>query len=74
MDIRVINKNKEIVNVSRLSITVQGKWLIGLTERGETVRIEEYESKEEAQDRLEAFGMAIEAAMENKQENVLIKT
>jgi hypothetical protein len=74
MDIRVINKAKEIVNVSRLSITTQGKWLIGLTERGETVRIEEYESKEEAQDRLEAFGMKIEAAMENKQENVLIKT
>lgn len=74
MDIRVINKAKEIINVSRLSITTQGKWLIGLTERGETVRIEEYESKEEAQDKLEAFGMEIEAAMENKQENVLIKT
>ena len=47
MDIRIINKKDEIINVTNLSIMCMDKWLVGMNDEGEIVRIEEHESKEE---------------------------
>lgn len=74
MDIRVINKNNEIINVTNLSIMAQGKWMVGMNDRGETVRIEEYENKEGAQDALERMSLAVEIAVEKDKENMLVRT
>lgn len=53
MDVRIVNKKREIVNVSELSVGLMGKWLVGRNERKEVVQIEEYESEEEAKKVLE---------------------
>lgn len=73
MDIRIINKNDEIVNVTSLSILSMDKWLVGMNDKGETIRIEEYESKEEAKENLKKLGLAIEEAHEREVKNFLIR-
>lgn len=74
MDIRVINKANEIINVSSLSIKTSGKWLIGIDSGNNIVQIEEYGSEEEAENRLEAFGYAIEEGNRQKLESIVIRT
>lgn len=49
MDIRVINKKNEIINVSNKSIKRSGKWLIGIDSRGEVEQIEKFSSEEKAE-------------------------
>ena len=74
MDIRIINKNYEIINVNNLSIMTMDKWLVGMNDRMETIKIEEYENKEKAKDRLIALGAAIEDAYGRNVKNLLIRT
>lgn len=74
MDIRIINKKDEIINVTNLSIICMDKWLVGMNDKGETIRIEEYESKEEAKENLKKIGLAIEEAHEREVKNFLIRT
>ena len=74
MDIRVINKANEIINVSSLSIKTSGKWLIGMDSRKNVVQIEEYGSEEEAENRLKAMGYAIEEGNRQKLESIVIHT
>lgn len=74
MDIRIINKKDEIINVTNLSIMCMDKWLVGMNDEGEIVRIEEYESKEEAKENLKKIGLAIEEAHEREVKNFLIRT
>lgn len=74
MDIRIINKNDEIINVTSLSIMTMSNWLVGMNDEGEIVRIEEYESKEEAKENLKKLGLAIEEAHEREVKNFLIRT
>lgn len=50
MDIRIINREGELINVSRLSLKVIGRSLIGISERQEVVNVETYESEEEARE------------------------
>lgn len=74
MDIRIINKDNEIINVTNLSIMTSANWLIGMNDKGETVRIEQYESKEEAKDNLEKLGMVLEEAHKDNVTDFLIRT
>ena len=46
MDIRIINREGELINVSRLSLKVIGRSLIGINEKQEVVNVETYESEE----------------------------
>lgn len=50
MDIRIINMEGELINVSRLSLKVIGRSLIGINERQEVVNVETYESEEIAKE------------------------
>lgn len=50
MDIRIINRDGELINVSRLSLKVIGRSLIGISEKQDVVNIETYESEEEARE------------------------
>lgn len=48
MDIRIINREGELINVSRLSLKVIGRSLIGISEKQDVVNVETYESEEMA--------------------------
>lgn len=48
MDIRIINRDGELINVSKLSLKVIGRSLIGISEKQEVVNVETYESEEKA--------------------------
>ena len=48
MDIRVIDKRR-VVNVSRLSLEVQGKYVVGLTDEGKVVNVKGCYDKQEAE-------------------------
>lgn len=48
MDIRIINRDGELINVSRLSLKVIGRSLIGIDEEKNVVNVESYGSEEEA--------------------------
>ena len=75
MDIRVINKKNEIVNLSNMDkIMVSGKWIVGINDKGECMQIEEFESEEEAKERLEGLGRAIEYASESELEGMVLRT
>lgn len=74
MDIRIINKKDEIINVTNLSIMCMDKWLVGINDRLETTKIEEYGDKEEAKENLKKIGLAIEEAHEREVKNFLIRT
>lgn len=50
MDIRIINREGELINVSRLSLKTIGRNLIGIDEKQEVVNVETYESEEEARE------------------------
>ena len=50
MDIRIINSNGELMNVSRLSLKVVKSSLIGIDEEKNVVNVETFESEEEARD------------------------
>lgn len=50
MDIRIINRDGELINVSRLSLKVIGRSLIGISEKQEVVNVETYESEEKARE------------------------
>jgi ArsR family metal-binding transcriptional regulator len=73
MDIRVINGEGEIVNVSRMHITVNNQYLIALTEdMKSTITIERCKDEEEATQFLRWIKEAIKCAMEEESDNVLI--
>lgn len=73
MDIRVINGEGEIVNVSRMHIAVNGQYLIALTEdMKSTITIERCKNEEEAKTFLRWIKEAIKCAMEEESDNILI--
>ena len=49
MDIRIINKDRKIVNVSRLSLEAQGKYVVGLTDEQKQVLVESCLDEQEAE-------------------------
>lgn len=50
MDIRIINREGELINVSKLSLKVIGRSLIGISEKQEVVNVETYENEKEARE------------------------
>ena len=49
MEIRVINSNGELVNISNMAIvSTSGRWIIGIDNSGESTRIERFKSDEDA--------------------------
>ena len=50
MDIRIINREGELMNVSRLSLKIIGRSLIGIDEARNVVNVETYESEGEAKE------------------------
>ena len=74
MDIRIINKNNEIMNISQLSIMTMDNYIVGMNDKMEIIKIEKYGDKEEAKDRLIALGNAIEIASEKDLKAIIIRT
>lgn len=73
MDIRVINSDGEVINVSRMHIMARNVFLIGLTEdMSKEIPIERCRSKEEAIAYLDAVKGAIKEGQEENVESVLI--
>ena len=72
MDIRFINREGNIVNVTNLSILREGMYLIGMNERGNKIVMEKYESEEEAKDKIRIIGNNIIIATRNGEEAITI--
>lgn len=49
MDIRIINSDRKIVNVSRLSLEAQGRYVVGLTDEQKQVLVESCLDEQEAE-------------------------
>ena len=73
MDIRIINGEGEIINVTRLHIMARNVFLVGLTEEmDKEIPIERCKSKEEAVFYLDVVKEAIKAGQEENVGSVLI--
>lgn len=73
MDIRVINGEGEIVNVSRMHITKNGQYLVALTEdMQKTITIERCKDEGETAQLLRWIKEAIKSAIEEESNNILI--
>lgn len=73
MDIRIINSEGQVINVSRMHIIARNVFLIGLTENMEKeIPIERCRSKEEAIAYLDAVKDAIKVGQEEQSGSVLI--
>ncbi len=72
MEIRVINKEKAIVNVSSLSIVAEGRYIVGKNERNDVIVVEKFGSEEEAEEAMEKVIWVIEKANEVNKESVIL--
>lgn len=73
MDIRIINSDGEVINVSRMHIMARNVFLIGLTEdMSKEIPIERCRSKEEAIAYLDAVKGAIKEGQEEQSGSILI--
>jgi hypothetical protein len=72
MDIRVINSDRKIVNVSRLSLEAQGKYVVGLTDEQKQVLVESCLDEQEAERLMESLIECIKKAHKNNEKDILI--
>ena len=73
MDIRLINGDGDIMNASRLHITVRGNYLVGLTEdMNKEVLLERCKTEEEALANLDGIKGVIKEAIETGSDHILI--
>lgn len=72
MEIRVINKEKAIVNVSSLSIMAEGRYIVGKNERNDVIVVEKFGSEEEAEEVMEKVIWVIEKANEVDKESLIL--
>lgn len=73
MDIRIINGDGNIMNISRMHLEARDKYLIALTEDvNQEVLIETCRNEEEAEQFLNWIKEAIKTALEEESDNVLI--
>lgn len=72
MDIRFINREGNIVNVTNLSILREGMYLIGMNERGNKIVMEKYDNEEEAKEKIRIIGNNIIIATRNGEETITI--
>lgn len=63
MDIRIIDeRNKRVVNVSRLSLEVQGKYVVGLTDEQKQVLVKGCYDEQEAERLMDRIIVGIKSA------------
>lgn len=74
MDIRIINSENEIINVTDLSIKVIKDSLVGINEKQEVIPIQKYESEEKAKELLETMGEIITTATKQQQKSIIIRS
>ena len=72
MDIRIINKDRKIVNVSRLSLEAQGRYVVGLTDEQKQVLVESCLGEEEAKRLMESLIECIKKAHKEEDRDILI--
>ena len=72
MDIRVINSDRKIVNVSRLSLEAQGRYIVGLTDEQKQVLVESCLDEQEAERLMERLIECIREAHKNDDKDILI--
>ncbi len=72
MDIRIINRDGELINVSRLSLKVIGRSLIGIDEENNVVNVESYESEEKAREVLKKIVDLIWIKHKDRESNAII--
>ena len=72
MDIRFINREGNIVNLTNLSILREGRYLIGMNERGDKIVAEKYESEEEAKEKIRIIGNNLITATQIGEEVITI--
>lgn len=72
MDIRVINSNRKIVNVSRLSLEAQGRYVVGLTDEQKQVLVESCLDEQEANRLMESLIECIKKAHKEEDKDILI--
>lgn len=72
MDIRIINKDRKIVNVSRLSLEAQGRYVVGLTDEQRQVLVESCLDEQEAERLMEKMIECIKKAHKNNEKDILI--
>ncbi len=72
MDIRIINRDGELINVSRLSLKVIGRSLIGIDEEKNVVNVESYESEEKAREVLKKIVDFIWIKQKDSESNAII--
>lgn len=73
MDIRVINSDRKIVNVSRLSLEAQGKYVVGLTDEQKQVLVESCLDEQEADRLMEKMIEDIKESYKKGVNNILIE-
>lgn len=72
MDIRVINSDRKIVNVSRLSLEAQGKYVVGLTDEQKQVLVESCLDEQEAERLMGIIIECIKRAHKKENKDILI--
>lgn len=73
MDIRVINSDRKIVNVSRLSLEAQGRYVVGLTDEQKQVLVESCLDEQEAKRLMERLIEDIKESYKKGVNNILIE-
>jgi len=74
MDIRLIDeKNRRVVNVSRLSLEVRGNTVVGLTDEGKLVSVKGCYDEQEAGRLMERIMESIEDAYQREMRDLIIK-
>lgn len=72
MDIRIINSDRKIVNVSRLSLEAQGRYIVGLTDEQKQVLVESCSDEREAERLMESLIECIKKAHKEEDKDILI--
>lgn len=73
MDIRVITRDRRVVNVSRLSLEVQGRYVVGITEEQNRVLVESCGREEEAEEKMKEIIEEIREAHRKGRRDLLIE-
>jgi len=74
MDIRIIDeKNRRVVNVSRLSLEVRGNTVVGITDEGKLVNVRGCYDEQEAGRLMDRIMERIEDAYQGEWRDLIIK-
>lgn len=71
MEIRIV-EGRRIMNVSRIEMKVEGKYIIGIEEGGRVIRISERESEERAKEEMGRIIEEIREGISMRRKEILI--